>query len=317
MKIPRSLPVVTLLIISWVNWLPAQTAQSVVSEKDPAQAATVDYPEADIFLFELSITDLAFAIGRGKNITDRPGYENQPCFTPNSESFLFSQSEGNQTDVFEYFLESGQTKRITNSANMEFSPIPSPDNQIISFVTDGEGANQSIWHLHRDNPSQPVWTLKHQPEREPVGYYSWNHETGYILFWSRYGFNVRLVHQSKPLSHYVAGNAVPTTPQIIPGTNNFSFVHRQGNGEVWIKELDPETRAIRPLTTVVGNNAHYGWAPDGSILMVEGSTLFRRDLSSDDPWQEIVDLQEYGVASASRIAISPDGKWLAVVGLPK
>ena len=274
------------------------------------------FPESDIFLFDLSLAGEAVEVSNGRNVTATRGYENQPCFTPDSKSFLFSKSVASQTDVFEYFLDSKETKQITKSAGMEFSPIPSPDNKTISFVTDGEGANQSIWQLNRETPDKPTWVLKSQPEREPVGYYSWNHETGNIVFWSRYGFNLRLVHESEKLSHYVSGDAVPTTPQIIPNTNNFSFVHRQGNGEVWIKELNPETKAIRPLTLCAGSNSHYGWAPDGSILMIDGDKLFRWVADAKDGWKEVADLQEQGISSATRLNVSPDGTKLAVVGVP-
>ncbi len=276
----------------------------------------VGFPESDIFLFDLELSGETALVSNGQNVTATAGYENQPCFTSDSRSFLFSKSVDSQTDIFEYFLNSKETKQITASACMEFSPIPSPDNQFISFVTDGEGANQSIWQLNRDAPDKPEWVLRSQPEREPVGYYSWNHETGHMLFWSRYGFNIRLVHESKQLSHYVTGDAVPTTPQIIPGTQNFSFVHRQGNGEVWIKELNPTTKAIRPLTPVAGSNSHYGWAPDGSILMIEDAKLHRWKPDSKKGWQEIAQLNKQGIESATRLNVSPDGKRLAIVGVP-
>ena len=275
------------------------------------------FPEADIFLFSIQTSDGKVRLGESTNVTNREGYDNQPFFTPDSKSFLFSQSSNGQTDVFECFVASKECKRITQSANMEFSPTPSPDNKTISFVTDGEGANQSIWHIERSKEEDPVWTLRKQPEREPVGYYSWNHESGYILFWSRYGFSMRLVHESKTLSHYITGHAVPTTPWIIPGTSKFSYVHRQANGEVWIKELDPETRAIRPLVSMAGSNFHYNWSPDGYIWNIEGSKLKRWKEATTDGWEELADLDSHGIQNATRVSISPDGKWLAVVGVPK
>ena len=286
----------------------------VVFADESDERKKVDYPESDIFLFDVLKDGDQVTVGNGRNVTNRPGYENQPFFTNDSRSFLFSQSDAYQTDVFEYFIDTGETKQVTKTDTMEFSPQPSPNNDTISFVTDGEGANQSVWHINRDDKT-PVWTLKDQPEREPVGYYSWNHDTGYILFWSRYGFNVRFVHETKKLSHYISGNAVPTSPHMIPGTKFFSFLHRQGNGQVWIKELNPETLAVRPVTPVIGNNTHYGWAPDGSIVMMEGTVLHRWAPDAEG-WQKVADLGVQGLASATRVAVSPDGKKLAVVGVP-
>jgi hypothetical protein len=177
-------------------------------------------------------------------------------------------------------------------------------------------ANQSIWTTQRGD-AREQWLLAKQGEREPVGYYSWNHRTGHILYWSRYGFSIRLVHQTKKLSHYVTGDAPPTSPYIIPGTNKFSFLHRQGNGEVWIKELDPGTRAIRPLTRTVGANNNYGWTPQGKIIMAEDGKLHVWSGKADDAWRPFVSLADHGVKDVTRVAISPDGKRLALVGLPR
>ena len=293
---------------------------SVALAQDADEPKKLELPECDIFLFDISESKESITISNARNVTKRPGYDNQPWFTPDGKSFLFTANHAaDRTDVFEYFIESGETKQVTDSASQEYSPQISPDNQRLSFVTDGEDANQSISWMERKSgaDAKPKWLLKHMGDREPVGYYSWNHETGYILFWSRYGYCMKLVHESKKESHYITGNAVPSSPYIIPGTKRFSFVHQQGNGEVWIKELDPETRAVRPLTRVVGSsNRNYGWTPDRSIVMCESGKLHRWNESVEGGWKEVADLAELGITGATRVAVSPDGKHLAVVGLP-
>lgn len=296
-------------------------APTMLLAQEPAkERPALELPDCDIFLFELEETaDAVTLAGDGENITDRPGYDNQPWFTPSSKSILYSANGApDRTDIYEYFIESQQTKQVTDTPTQEYSPQISPDNQTLSFVTDGETANQSIWFTQRESDKEE-WLLGNQGEREPVGYYSWNHKTGYILFWSRYGFSLRLVHRTKKLSHYVTGDATPTTPYIIPGTNKFSFMHRQGNSEVWIKELDPETKAIRPITRIVGNNNNnYGWTPGGRILMIDGAKLHAfSPKNADKGWTPVADLSELGIESATRVAVSPNGKHLAIVGLPK
>lgn len=300
-----------LILISPMVTFTKTTAQDDV-EKKP-----LELPECDIFLFDLVDTPSEMKISSGRNVTNRKGYDNQPWFTPDSKSFLFSANyDPHRTDIYEYFVESGETKQVTDSPTQEYSPQVSTDNKTISFVTDGETANQSIWFGDRDGQDLQ-WLLKNQGEREPVGYYSWNRLTGDILYWSRYGFSMRLVHKTKEQSHYVTGDAIPTTPHIIPGTDSFSFMHQQGNGEVWIKELNPETLAVRPLTAVVGNARHYGWTPSGWIVMCAESKLFRWSPESTDGWQIVADLTEHGMKNVTRVAVSPDGKRLAIVGLPK
>lgn len=292
---------------------------SNVSGQQVESDQRLELPECDIFLFELGGNNQSPKIKLVGNITDRPGYDNQPWFTPNSQSVLYTANgKPDRTDVFEYFIEEAETRQVTDSINQEYSPQISPDNQTLSYVTDGATANQSVWSMKRDG-SQESWLMQHLGEREPVGYYSWNHANGYILFWSRYGFNIRLIHQDRRVSHYVAGNTPPASPWIIPNTEKFSFVHQQANGQIWIKELEPESRAIRPLVMIQGTNNNYGWAPDQSIYIIQQDELFRWNGYADDAkqsWESVATLDAFGIQNATRINVSPDGTKLAIVGVP-
>jgi len=290
------------------------TSACAQDKADDEERQLANFPETEIFLFDIDLAAEGDVLSKGQNVTNRPGYDNQPYFTKDSESFLFSRDDGYQTDVYEYFLDGGKTVPVTQSDNTEFSPTPTPDNKSLTFVSNRKN---SIFLADRKNADKPEWALKASGITEPVGYYSWNHKTGYILYWSQYGSNVTLTHASEPEYHYVSGDAVPSTPHIIPGTDNFSFVHRQGNSQVWIKEFNPETKAVRPLTPIVGHNANYAWAPDGSILMIEDAALHRWVPESESGWDEVSDLSEHGIESANRVAISPDGSKLAIVGLPR
>lgn len=282
----------------------------------PATAQDVrpkaNLPQTDIFLFDLSI-DSDAALSNVRNVTDRKGYDNQPSFTPDSQSFLYSRGDDYQTDVWEYNLSTRQARAITATDSNEFSPVATADNQTISFVTDGPGAIQNIVTIKRDNPSVETKLLPTGALREPVGYYSLNADSGDVLFWSRYGFNVTLANSASETTHYITGDAVPSTPYIIPGTQNFSFVHRQGNGEVWIKSLDPISKSIRPLTPIKGSNANYGWTPGGDIVIIEADILYRWREGADG-WTKIADLSDFGIQDAARLAVSPDGTKLAIVG---
>lgn len=287
----------------------AGAAHAQSAEEDTAPA----FPETEIFLFTYEAEQAEDALSGGRNVTNRPGYDNQPFFTKDSRTFLYTRDDGVQTDIWEYDIATDRHSRITATDKSEFSPTPSPDDRTISMVSE---RNQSVWHLDRGAADKPIWTLEAEGIGEPVGYFARNHATGDILYWSRFGFNVALTHAEKPVYHFISGHAVPATPHVIPGTDRFSFVHRQTNEEVWIKEFDPKTRAIRPLTAIVGTNANYTWAPDGSILQIEGTRLYRWR-EGGKGWDEISDLADHGLASANRIAVSPDGKRIAVVGLPK
>ncbi|NNC48142.1 MAG: hypothetical protein HKO13_06895 [Sphingomonas sp.] len=267
-------------------------------------------PQPDIFLFAYDADNEEDVLSGGRNVTDQPLYDNQPFFTAGSDTFLYVRDDGEQIDVYEYDIANATHTRITQTPENEYSPTPSPDNQTISMVFERNG---SVWEIDRSAPDAPRWALDAPGVVEPVGYFARNYATGDVLYWSRFGFHVAF-RDAEGAGHFVSGHAVPSTPHLIPGTNSFSFIHRQTNEQVWIKAFDPETKAVRPLTPIVGTNANYTWAPDGSILQIEDNKLHRWR-EGGDSWEEISDLGAHGVEGGYRIAVSPDGERIAIVGL--
>src|SRR5580698_73581 len=77
----------------------------------------------------------ATGLGPVVNISNNPGYNNQPAFLPNSKSILFSSNrDGSQTDVYRYDLNSGHLTRLTKTDASEYSPLPTPDGKGLSAV---------------------------------------------------------------------------------------------------------------------------------------------------------------------------------------
>src|SRR5690606_41959866 len=56
------------------------------------------------------------------------------------------------------------------------------------------------------------------------------------------------------------------------------------------------------------------WLEDGSILMAKDDVIYKLNPKNKLGWIEIASLKSYGIQNLSRLAISPDGKKLAIVG---
>jgi hypothetical protein len=64
---------------------------------------------------------------------------------------------------------------------------------------------------------------------------------------------------------------------------------------------------VRAVESAEGD---YTWTPDGAILMSNGKELMRW---KESEWTRFADLAALGLTGASRLAVSPDGQWLALV----
>jgi len=62
----------------------------LISVTGTAVAGQAAPPSTDIFLAPIRMQNDKPTVGRPVNITQRPGYDNQPSFTPDSRSVLFT-----------------------------------------------------------------------------------------------------------------------------------------------------------------------------------------------------------------------------------
>ena len=86
----------------------------------PAQAQGVaSPPDTEIYLAPLKVSGAAIEVGEAINITNSPGYDNQPSFTPDGRAILFTSVRGpspgvpggshTQTDIYRYEIAARQT----------------------------------------------------------------------------------------------------------------------------------------------------------------------------------------------------------------
>ncbi len=268
-------------------------------------------PDTEIHLFDLGVKDGEYVLHNGQNISNNKGYDNQPFFTPKDESILFvSVKDGKQSDVYEYHLKPGNLKQITQTEHSEYSPKTYADNQQVTFVSEGGNPYQTVWAQNREDGNSQ-WLLN---SKEPVGYYATNEKYSDVLFWSRYGWSVQYLNLKNNTVRFVSGNALPSSPQRVPNTDLFSFVHRQTNSEVWIKVFDPKDLSITPIAPIYDANYEYSWAPNGDLLRFKDNRIqVWPHRNKGYRWLEGQDLSGYFTGKAGRIKVSNGGKFIAVV----
>ena len=283
-------------------------ASSVLAEEDKKPMFAND---SEIHLFELSINDGKYTLKNGRNISNNPDYDSQPYFSPENNSLFFSSArDGKQTDIYEYNIKTESLTQITKTAHSEFSPKPVGNTGNVSYVSEGNNPYNTVWHIDK-NTSKEEWLLN---STEPVGYYQANHETGDVLFWSRYGWSVKYLNTKTNDNRFVSGNALPSSPQQIPNTNNFSFVHRQTNSMHWIKSFDPKAFSITHIAPIFDSNYEYAWAPNGDILRFNENRLsVWKQGNKDFKWLIGQDLSDLIKGKIARLTVSSNGKYLALV----
>ena len=267
---------------------------------------------SDIFLVSVSENRGVLEFGKPANITDRDGYDNQPSFTPDGRSILYTSDRDGQTDIYRYYIRTGATRQVTQTRiESEYSPAVIPSGDALSVVRVESDSTQRLWQFTMDGGSPRVVLT----QVKPVGYYAWanDHMLGlFVLPDSTAPLStLRLADTRSGRATIVAYN-IGRSLHKIPGRNAISFTHRLP--QPWIKEVDLDSGAVTPLIALLKGNEFYAWLPDGTVITAQGSTLLRWDPKGEPEWQAVADFAASGISGMSRLAVSPGGDWLAMVG---
>jgi dipeptidyl aminopeptidase/acylaminoacyl peptidase len=278
----------------------------------PAQSPAVPPapPATEIFIARLAPeTDSGIRVLAPENISNNPGYDNQPSFVPGGAALLFtSNRDGKQTDIYRYDLRSKSLKALTGTPESEYSPSVTPAGDRFSVIRVEADGTQRLWQFPLSGGAAPALVLN---EVKPVGYHAWADADTLVLFVLGDPATLRIAETTTGAAQVVAerpGRCLARTP-----SGKISFVQKGPAKEAWqIMEVDPATKQITPIAETVEGSEDYAWLGEGRLLMASGPKIFLWD--SDyrvKVWREVADVASAGITSITRLAVSPDGKTLA------
>jgi dipeptidyl aminopeptidase/acylaminoacyl peptidase len=282
----------------------------------------------EIFLAPFAAREGAVTLGPPVNITNNPGYDNQPSFTPDGSSVLFTSVRGDRkpdpknsaqtgSDIYRYDIKSGRISQVTNTPESEYSPTVTPDGRHISVIRVEPDGVQRLWKFTLDGTS-PELVLTGV---KPVGYHAWADANTLALFVLGKPATLQVADTRTGKAEVVA-TGIGRSVQRIP-RGGISFVLRDAAPEgqppaLTISELDAVTRQTKPLVRAVAGSteADTAWTPDGLLVIAHQGKLFgwRRGETEMKP---IADLEVLGLRGVTRLAISPNGDRIALVALPR
>jgi TfoX/Sxy family transcriptional regulator of competence genes len=260
----------------------------------------------EIFLAPLTTVEGRLTIGAPVNITARPGYDNQPSFTPDSRSILLTSArEGGQTDIMRYDLGSRQTAPVTRTPENEYSPTMTPDGRGFTVIFD---STQYLARYDLEGGNRRILF----DQLGLVGYHAWLDEHTAILFILGQPMTLQLADTR-------SGEAVALAWDIgrslyrIPGRTTGSYLQRMPDAAVYVMEVDPATRTVRPIVRALDGSQDMAWTPGGSMLMARGNAVYEWHPVRGGAWRLVARFEDPALAVLTRLAVSPDGAWLALV----
>ncbi|WP_299317823.1 nuclear transport factor 2 family protein [uncultured Maribacter sp.] len=261
----------------------------------------------EVYLANLDLNNDSLKINGVINISQNEGYDNQPSFF-SDDKILFASTRNRQTDITLYDINDKTTTWLSNTPNgSEYSPLKIPGRDAISSVRLDEDGLQRLYEydLKTGDSKVLIPNLK-------VGYHVWYSNdiiVCTVLIENRMDL---VVYNLKENTYYTAQKNVGRSLHKILNSKLISFISKDIDKSI-IKSLNPSTREINKIITILGETEDVCWTADGSLITANNSDLLTFKPSLDKEWNSLFKFQQTDIHGLSRLAISPNGKFISFV----
>ena len=290
----------------------------VVPSRTVAQVTTARSGPADpdVYLLPLMGRGDALKIGVPANVSRRAGYDNQPAFQQDSRALYFTSNRGDgQSDIYRHDFSTGLTAPLrATKPESEYSAFPTLDGKSITVIRVEADSSQRLAQFPTDGSAPTVLF----PAIKPVGYFAQADDSTWAMFVLGSPATLQLARtgaQREQTTGAVIASNVGRSLHRIPGTAHVSYV--QKGGAAWyVMQLDPVSRGIDTLIALPKGSEDVAWVDSTTLLVGRGTQVmqWRRGTTA---WTSLGDLAFAHLANITRLAVSPNGQWLALVAEPQ
>lgn len=300
-----------LLVMGSASIASGQAATGAPATRATAPASQGAPPSTDIFLVPLTGGGPLPKVGAPLNVTNREGYDNQPSFSGDSRSLLYTSTRADaQADIYRYDFSTGLSVPVHGTKESEYSAYMTADNSALTVIRVELDSVQRLWRMPLAGTPSVMF-----PSVKPVGYFAQADDSTWALFVLGQPATLQIAHTNRDGTETVARN-IGRSLHRIPGTTKVSFVQKGADG--WfVMSFDPATKKIDTLVATVSRTSEdVVWADSATLLSGNGSKLFAWKKGTTD-WAEIADFSYAALGSISRLAVSRNGQFLAVTAVPQ
>ncbi len=260
----------------------------------------------EIYLFDLIESGKSFTIKNPVNISKQTGYDNQPSFTEDGSSILFTSFRDGQSDIAIYDLEQDLRSWLTDTPENEISPMAYPGKKKLFTCIRTEEENQKLYKyaFKGKEPEVLIGDVK-------VAYYNW-FDKNTLVTYELGDLDALYVHNFKLKIKYQVQQNTGRSFQRIPGTMLLGFISEL-HEEPEVYSIDLKTSKLTYLADALENSADLTFTANGNILMAQDNQIYKFRPDEDKEWKNVPIESELPLKQITRLVISPNGKKIAVV----
>ncbi|WP_339699321.1 hypothetical protein [uncultured Roseivirga sp.] len=264
-------------------------------------------PDTDIFVFNLKEKKGNVTIEKGKNVTERKGYDNQPYFY-GEDYMLYTAYDNGQTDIMMLDLLENKKTNLTNSKESEYSAAMVPGFESFAAVRVEEDGTQRLWLFHLNTKKSPQLVFE---DIAPVGYHAWS-GSNVAMFVLGTPVTLLMANAREPGEKKITDN-IGRTLKLIPETTDFAFERTEENGDKNIYRLNSATARFELTVKKPENSSDWTITNEGTYVTSVGSKILTFNPKYHKEWNEITDLSAMGLSGITRMAVNENNTKIAIV----
>lgn len=260
----------------------------------------------EVYLSRLQLANGSLKITALKNISENPGYDNQPSFI-DDVLVLYARTREGQTDIARFSTEDESTTWLTQTTvGSEYSPLKIPGRDAFSAIRLDTTGLQRLYAYPMKGGTPKILL-----PGAKVGYHLWYDEEILVCtLLSGSGMDL-VVANLKDETRYTFQKGVGRSLLRIPDSDRFSYVSVEVKAPV-VKAMDPRSGANEVIAPLPEGVQDLCWFPDGTLVCGQGGKLLGYRPGRDTEWRILHDFGSE-VSNITRLAINPSGTWLALV----
>lgn len=260
----------------------------------------------EVYLFDLFSVGDRYAVSNPINISNNPGYDNQPSFIKNGRQVLFASTRNEQTDIVSYNIRTNKKRWLTNTDGGEYSPLQIGSRNTFSAIRlDSDGYQRLYtYSMYSGNSKELVKDLK-------IGYHGWVDKDEVVSF--VLGDPQTLQYSNvKTDENIILDENIGRTILKLPNSKLVAYISKKQIP--WtINTINVKSKTIETIVHTLNGSEDFTLTNSGILIMGKGSNLYNFDPNQDKNWVQIADLSRYGLTGVTRMAVSPKGDRIAIV----
>jgi ketosteroid isomerase-like protein len=285
--------------------------------------ASAQINDAEVWVGSLDMTGGRFAVSNLVNISNHPGYDNQPSFFSDGSRLVFTSQiaeldeTGHAVQAVIYDLASGTSTAVTGA--LGFSPTPAADGKSLMMLREG--------HVVLRDAAGKETALT---ETKDAGYFTRFDDPTWVLFMNDKQRRIVIYDATTKALETMAVGA-NTAPFRVPGKRAVTFVATEpfpapeGDAaksapprKLVLRQLDLNDRRVITLATIpFATSGSHVWTSRGTLLMASAHTIYEWDPAHPEDWRKAAEFDNPELQGLTRIALSPRGDRIALVSTPR